>query len=51
MSTEVKRCDCKSDFQDKEYGSQQRLMNHNEKNGLKCTICGSIHRSDTPKKK
>ena len=52
MSTEVKRCECKSDFQDEEYGHQQRLMNLNEKGGMKCTICGAVHRNyDSPKKK
>ena len=51
MSTKVKQCDCKSDFQDKEYGTQQRLMNTNEKGAIKCTVCGAIHRTFEDKKK
>jgi hypothetical protein len=50
MSTQVKSCSCKSDFQDKEYGAQQRLMNESEKGTVVCTVCGAIHRVDKAKK-
>lgn len=50
--TTVKTCSCPSTFQDKEYGSKQRLMNLNDKGGAVCTVCGALHRaSDETKKK
>jgi hypothetical protein len=46
VATEVKRCTCKNDFQDREYGKDHRLMNTNLKGGVSCTVCGAIHRGD-----
>lgn len=36
------KCTCKHDFQDKQYGKQQRLANINEKeDSATCTVCGN----------
>jgi hypothetical protein len=50
MSTQVKKCSCKSEFQDKEYGKDMRLLNENEKGGGACTVCGAVQRVDKEKK-
>ena len=43
MYTEVKHCDCVSEFQDKEYGKKQRLHSvQKEGKAFKCTVCGKI---------
>ena len=44
MATKIMFCTCKSNYQDKEYGNQQRV--HNEavsKTGKawRCTVCGN----------
>lgn len=51
-NTKVIQCKCKSQFQDSEYGANQRLANVcakkgkvAEKLGAKCTVCGVIHTS------
>lgn len=49
--TIIKNCECKHDFQDKEYGPKQRLMNLNDKLGATCTVCGSLHRINLTEKK
>jgi hypothetical protein len=47
QGTEVKPCNCKSEFQDGLYGKGNRLHNKGEgkskdsKPPLKCTICGT----------
>jgi hypothetical protein len=51
MTTRVLKCNCSSSFQDKEYGQAQRLCNDNNKEGSKCTICGTIHKVDGSVKK
>lgn len=35
-------CNCKSDFQDREYGKGMRVFNPAGKNGdkFRCTVCG-----------
>ena len=38
-ATKVIRCNCDSEYQDKNYGIGMRLHNPN-KNGYKCTVCG-----------
>lgn len=43
----VKQCNCKHNFQDKEYGKGMRVHNETKKKptalgGWKCTVCGSI---------
>lgn len=40
--TSVVQCDCKHEFQDKNYGKSKRLANNTLK-GYKCTVCGKIH--------
>lgn len=42
MSTEIKKCTCKSKFQDKTYGKDLRVHNLG-KDGkqAKCTVCGT----------
>lgn len=51
MTTQVIKCSCSSEFQDKEYGTGQRLCNEDDKGGVKCTVCGAVHRVDKSKKK
>lgn len=46
--TKIVKCDCKSDFQDKEYGKSQRLMNQASAKGsqpkrFRCTVCSKTH--------
>lgn len=36
--TIIKKCDCKHDFQDKEYGKQNRVHNKGT-NKATCTVC------------
>lgn len=38
--TKLSKCDCKSDFQDKTYGTQIRVHNITIKGNLRCTVCG-----------
>lgn len=45
MGTNVKRCKCKHDFQDKTYGEGQRVHNRvpgesKEKCKWRCSVCG-----------
>jgi hypothetical protein len=42
MATEVKKCNCKHEFQDKTYGTGMRVFNLDFKkiNGT-CTVCGT----------
>jgi len=40
MSVKIMSCTCKHDFQDKEYGKQQRVHNYAEKKlAFRCTVC------------
>lgn len=49
--TKIIKCTCKSEFQDKQYGNQQRLANVNEKgDSAGCTVCGNQLKLSTPKK-
>lgn len=46
--TTIKECTCKSEYQDKKYGVNKRVMNlgkGKEKAGrkAKCTVCGRQH--------
>lgn len=45
MAVVIKRCNCKgtpaADFQDKQYGEQQRVHNTTLKNETVCTVCGT----------
>lgn len=49
MATEVKKCSCKSEAQDKLYGQGNRLMNQCNK-GFRCTVCGKEHNDGGSKK-
>lgn len=45
MPSEIKNCDCKSDYQDKKYGQGKRVHNIGKKGGnksAKCTVCAKI---------
>lgn len=50
MKTSIVGCKCKSEFQDKRYGLQQRVANHTTKKPSpdtaisRCTICGTEHK-------
>jgi len=37
--TKVLACVCKSEFQDKKYGENKRVMNKKTQ-GYRCTVCG-----------
>ena len=45
MAVEVKNCTCSgtpsAEYQDRVYGTGRRVFNTDEKNGGKCTCCGS----------
>jgi hypothetical protein len=45
MSVIIKRCICKHEFQDKQYGKDMRVHNTCEKGGRvvgsRCTVCGT----------
>lgn len=49
METVIKRCDCKSSYQDSKYGKGLRVMNYGSKaspgksEGYRCTVCGRSH--------
>lgn len=38
----IKKCDCKSEFQDKKYGKDMRVHNKyiKDSGGYRCTVCG-----------
>lgn len=45
MATEVKKCNCKHEFQDKTYGTGMRVMNLDfKKVNATCTVCGTKHK-------
>lgn len=50
MSTQILKCSCKNEFQDKEYGIGYRVFNENDKYGAKCTVCNNIIKLDLIKK-
>ena len=40
MATKILKCDCKHEFQDKQYGKGNRVHNESTKDKLwRCTIC------------
>ena len=46
MATKVLPCNCKHEFQEKEYGKNLRLHNvsgDGKKNEARCTVCGTKH--------
>jgi hypothetical protein len=45
MSTAIKTCDCKHEFQDKKYGEGKRVHNLVNKDGTwRCTVCSKIRK-------
>ena len=43
MTTEIKKCKCKHEYQDKRYGKGMRLHNETVKDkGWRCTVCGNV---------
>jgi hypothetical protein len=36
----IKRCSCRSDFQDKRYGIGNRVHNQGTQGKASCTVCG-----------
>lgn len=51
MTTQVHKCNCKHEFQDKEYRYQNRLFNETTKNTITCTVCNNTIRTDNVRKK
>jgi hypothetical protein len=42
MQTTIKKCTCKSDYQDKKYGAGMRVHNLNkDETKAVCTVCGA----------
>lgn len=41
MSTEIKKCVCKHEGQDKLHGQGMRVFNMNAKKEAICTVCGN----------
>ena len=52
MAIIIKKCTCKNQFQDKEYGDGQRVCNTTDRGdgGVRCTVCGSIIENKRDKK-
>ncbi len=43
MANNIKKCDCKHEYQDKKYGKNRRVHNHCVKAAKwRCTVCGSV---------
>lgn len=45
MATQIRRCTCESDFQDRVYGKGMRVFNEGGKDKvseLHCTSCGKV---------
>lgn len=51
MNTEIKKCGCESEYQDKKYGLKRRVHNIKANGGSRCVVCGSDNKGDTPVKK
>lgn len=47
---QIRPCKCKSEFQDKTYGSMNRVYNPCFKGGFRCSVCGTTS-GDAGKKK
>ena len=46
--TKVFSCQCDSTYQDKKYGTQQRVCNPTQSDKVfTCTVCGTVHRTST----
>lgn len=45
MASEIKKCSCKHDQQDKLHGTGMRVMNADQKGlNVTCTVCGTKHK-------
>ena len=42
MTTELIKCTCKSEFQDKTYGQGIRVGNTTSSSQYRCTVCGTV---------
>jgi len=42
MVIKITICGCKSEFQDKRYGTQQRVHNSGKAGLYRCTVCGTV---------
>ena len=43
MTTEIRKCTCKHEYQDERYGKGMRLYNKIGKDkGWRCTVCGNV---------
>lgn len=51
MTTAIKTCTCKSEFQDKLYGPGKRVMNEGNNKVFICTVCDKKFTPDIGKKK
>lgn len=43
MPTEIKKCDCKHEYQDNRYGKNMRVWNKGPSR-KKCTVCGKTEK-------
>lgn len=44
MSVQIKKCNCKHEYQDKVYGQGMRVCNEDSKKQATCTVCGTKHK-------
>ena len=38
----IAKCTCKHEYQDKQYGKDNRVFNPKLKNEMRCTVCGKV---------
>lgn len=50
MAVEIHKCNCKSEFQDKEYGKDNRVFNTTSKGEVKCTVCNRTIKTEAKRK-
>jgi len=43
MATKIMKCECKHEFQDKQYGDKKRVFNYGEKDkNWRCSVCAKV---------
>lgn len=42
MSTSIRTCTCKHEYQDKKYGKQKRVFNQTQRGDYRCTVCLAV---------
>ena len=47
----IKKCDCKNDFQDKTYGTGNRVHNQTKAGAYRCTVCVKVKNTSVDTKK